>query len=252
MIQIVLVEDEEMILKGLRYTIDWLSMNASIVAVAENGLEGLSKIKEYTPDLVITDIKMPVMDGLSMIAQAKEQGLSFLPVILTSYSDFEYAKESIRLQVFDFLLKPIDEEKLKDLLIRANQFLEQERSREKERSILKSIPEQTEVFFLSKNIENPHVKFTLSRIENSYTAFLSIQGIAEELKISTSYLSRVFKQECGCTFLDFLNRYRVRKSIDLLCTGKYRLYEIAPLCGFSDYKRFYQVFREYTDRKSVV
>ena len=116
MIRILIAEDEEIIRSGLLYTIDWLSMNAVVVASAATGTEGLEKIKSLRPDIVITDIKMPGMSGLDMIAQAQNEKINFIPILLTSYSDFNYAKSAIALRVFDYLLKPVDEEKIKEIL----------------------------------------------------------------------------------------------------------------------------------------
>lgn len=239
MIRIVLVEDEDIIRKGMQYTIDWLSMGATVVGVAENGEDGLEQIALHQPDLVITDIKMPVMDGLTMIEKGIELGFSFLSVILTSYSDFEYAKQSIHLQVFDYLLKPINEEVLKKLIKKIEQALENERS-----IPVADISSYSQVF--NSTIDNPHVEYALNKIKKSYTQHLSIEQIAGELQISPSYLSRVFKQKCAKTFLDFLNGYRVQKAVELLSTKKYKVYEVADMTGFSEYKRFYQIFKDYT------
>ncbi|HOV62359.1 MAG TPA: response regulator [Spirochaetia bacterium] len=247
MVQILLVEDEDMILKGLQYTVDWLSMDANIIAVAENGQVGLEKIREFHPDIVITDIKMPVMDGLEMIEHAMEEGIPFLPIVLTSYSDFTYAKESIRLQVFDYLLKPVDNVKLAELIRRATTHLEKERGLRMASGLAETAGSGTGTIVLNSPITNPYVKYALEKIETGYQKHLNIESIAAELRISTSYLSRVFKQQCGHTFLDFLNRYRVCKAIEFLSTGKYRVYEVAERCGFCEYKRFYQIFHEYTD-----
>lgn len=252
MIQILIVEDEEMILKGLQYTVDWLSMDANVIAVAENGKIGLEKIRECHPELVLTDIKMPVMDGLTMIEKAYEEGLPFLPVILTSYSDFSYAKESIRLHVFDYLLKPVNDVKLGELVSRAAVQLEQERSRKMMSNLVgnnqvEPSPPAIDSILMKVSVTNPHVHYALEKIKTGYREHHSIEAIAVELRISASYLSRVFKQECGQTFLDYLSRYRILKAIDLLTIGEYRVYEVAILCGFSEYKRFYQTFKKYTD-----
>ena len=118
MIRILIAEDEEIIRSGLLYTIDWLSMNAVVVASAATGTEGLEKIKSLRPDIVITDIKMPGMSGLDMIAEAQKEKIDFIPIVLTSYSDFNYAKSAIALRVFDYLLKPVDEEKIKDVVLK--------------------------------------------------------------------------------------------------------------------------------------
>ena len=93
MIQLLIVEDEEIIRKGLQYTIDWLSLDIVIAGVAENGKEGLDLIRKLDPDIVLTDIKMPIMDGLTMLEKASEELYKIVPIILTSYSEFDYAKQ---------------------------------------------------------------------------------------------------------------------------------------------------------------
>lgn len=248
MVSILIVEDEDIIRKGLVYTVDWLSMDAVVVAACENGLVGLEKIRELKPDVVITDIKMPVLDGLSMIQTAKEEGIDFLPVVLTSYSDFDYARKSITLNVFDYLLKPVSDDKLKELMTRAKTQIEEIRKNRQATELVYSdaaaSPESTVI--LNTTVSNTYVKYALEKIESSWKDHISIESIASELHISASYLSRVFKKECARTFLDFLNRFRIQKAIELLVTGKYRVYEVAEMTGFSDYKRFYETFREYT------
>lgn len=112
MIKVLVVEDEYIIRKGMINTIDWLSMGCKIIGEGINGKEGLKFIEEFSPDLVITDIRMPVMDGLEMLKTAEEAGLKFEKIILTSYGEFKYAQEGIKLGVADYILKPIDEDLL--------------------------------------------------------------------------------------------------------------------------------------------
>lgn len=249
MLHILIVEDEEIIRSGLQYTIDWLSMDACVVGSAANGQEGLEMIKQLTPDIVLTDIRMPVLDGLAMIRQAQELGLNFIPILLTSYSDFAYAKQAINLHVFEYILKPLDELKLKEVILKASQTIKQNR----EVLNLKKLAQKTETdsdlkskFVLKTVSSNPAVNKCLQCIEKDYPNHPNIESLAAELKVSPSYLSRQFKKITGTTFLDFLNRYRVQKAVAYLSENKYRVYEVAALCGFSDYKRFYEVFRSYT------
>ena len=113
MLRVLIAEDEEMIRKGLVYTTDWLSMDCVVVAEAADGRDGYEKILEYKPDVVITDICMPFMDGIEMIKKASEQ-VRFKSILLTSYADFEYARRAIEARVCEYLLKPVDEEALAD------------------------------------------------------------------------------------------------------------------------------------------
>ncbi len=246
MINILIVEDEEMIRNGLRYTVDWLSLNAVVIDCCENGKEGLEKIMLYNPDIVITDIKMPIMDGLTMIEKAQNKGAKFLSILLSSYSEFEYAQKSIRLKSFEYLLKPISDKKLVEVIGRAKEYIEKEKQLQVAQDYFqeKAVGDNALLVCTSNN---PHIAYTLQKIEKDYKEKLSVEIISRELGISSSYLSRVFKQDTSYTFLDFLNRYRINKSVELLSTKNYKVYEVAELVGFSDYKRFYSVFKEYTN-----
>ena len=126
MLKIIIVEDEDYIRKGLVYTIDWLSMNCVVIADASDGEEGLRKIIELKPDVVITDIKMPKMDGIEMIKRAREQ-VKFSNIILTSYMEFDYAMEAIQLKSFDYLVKPVDEDKICKLIQKLEKEIESKR-----------------------------------------------------------------------------------------------------------------------------
>ncbi|CAH1193172.1 putative response regulatory protein [Paenibacillus allorhizoplanae] len=248
MLKVLIVEDEEIIRKGLLNTIDWLSMHCLIVGDASNGEEGLGLIKKLRPDLVITDIRMPVMNGIEMIEQAV--GLyPFHTLLLTSYSEFEYAKKAISLKVCEYLLKPVNEEKLEEIIESIRQEVRQDQ-------VFNDIIQQTKTIGDMKLVEldvyihadkklNYYVGETIKRIKNDYHQKLSIEGIADELGVSPSYLSREFKKSTSQTFLDILNKYRIQKAIELLTAGKSRKYEIANMTGFNEYKNFCNVFKKY-------
>ena len=102
MLRVMIVEDEDMIRKGLVFTIDWLSMDCVVVAEASNGQEGYERILEYKPDVVIADICMPFMDGIEMIQKASEK-VKFKSILLTSYAEFDYARRAIEARVCEYL-----------------------------------------------------------------------------------------------------------------------------------------------------
>ena len=99
--KIIIVEDEFRIRNGLSTLINKLDMGCKVIGEAENGFEGLKMISDMEPEVVITDIKMPKMDGLSMIRQAKEMGASCDFIILSGYAEFEYAQQGIQLGVIE-------------------------------------------------------------------------------------------------------------------------------------------------------
>lgn len=130
MYRVLLVEDEEIIRKGIRYSVPWEECGCSVVGEAENGAVGEEKIAELQPDIVITDITMPVKNGLEMIADTREK-FNYIAIILTGYSEFEYAQQAIRNGVSDYLLKPLDMDEMRTALEKAvrlagdNQYLQQ-------------------------------------------------------------------------------------------------------------------------------
>ena len=115
MIRVVIVEDELILRKGLVLSIDWEALGCAVVGEGDNGRKGLEILLKEKPDVVITDIKMPVMDGLEMLRLAREQ-YSFHSIVLTGFSEFDYAKQAITLGVDDYLLKPVDETELSALM----------------------------------------------------------------------------------------------------------------------------------------
>lgn len=117
MIKIVIVEDEPAIARGLSLMITQSGPDFQVLSVCKNGIDGLEAILRLKPDLVFSDIEMPAMNGLEMIAHMQESGFRTRCVILTGYSDFEYARTAISLGVTDYLLKPIAPDALNRILL---------------------------------------------------------------------------------------------------------------------------------------
>ncbi len=129
MYKVVLVDDEEYVMEGLEMCIDWQEYNMRIVGKAKNGEDALKIIKKEKPDIIITDIYMPKMDGLDLI----EKTLEFLPhvkaIILSGYEDFKYAQTAIRNKAFDYILKPIESEKIEEVIVKAKERIKKEQKK---------------------------------------------------------------------------------------------------------------------------
>lgn len=137
--KIVIVEDENSIRNGLSGILPKLNMRYQVVGTAANGREGLEAIARTRPDLVIMDIHMPEMDGLTMLSHLREQGVLCRVVVLTAYSDFSYAKRAIELNIDNYLLKPIKIPELKNALESVQESLNEETGKEKLREQLLSL-----------------------------------------------------------------------------------------------------------------
>ena len=245
MLKIIIVEDEDIIRNGLVHTIDWLSMDCIVIADAANGQEGLEKILELSPDIVISDIKMPLMNGIEMIKRAMEK-IKFKSLLLTSYAEFEYAKKAIELRVSDYLLKPVSEEQIRSSIEKVNRELlgtrkivESLRKNDEDANVINN-------YLLGDSGKNYYVKISLEKIRDHYAERISIESVAEELAVSASYLSRKFKETTNHTFLELLNEHRIQQSVKLLSTGRFRVSEIGEKVGFNEYKHFYAVFKKHT------
>lgn len=239
MLRILIVEDEEIIRRGLISVIDWAGMGCRVVGDAPDGLAGLELLRTEHPDVVLTDIRMPRMDGIAMAKRAREEGILPQLVFLTSYAEFDYAKKAIVLQAADYLLKPVDEAELAALMHR---LAKECAAQETPMPVAVGIDWHG---YLDEPALNPYVRHAMERIRTDYRERLSVEGIAEAVGVSASYLSRKFKEAAGQTFLECLTRTRLQSAVTQLRSGKYRVYEVAEENGFGDYKNFCTVFKKY-------
>lgn len=124
--RIILVDDEEEVRKGIIRKIDWERLGFEVVGDAENGEDALEKLEQLEPDVVMTDIRMPYMDGLSLTARIRQKYPSVKVLIFSGYDDFEYAQQAIKLNVTEYILKPVNVEELTEILERVRENLDEE------------------------------------------------------------------------------------------------------------------------------
>ncbi|MFD1175469.1 response regulator [Paenibacillus puldeungensis] len=125
MIKMLIVDDEAMIRKGITTSIDWSEHHIQIVGEAINGKDALEKIAQLQPQIVLTDIRMPIIDGLELAETIKQNHPDVMVVILTGYEDFNYARQALKAGVTDYLLKPVGAEELIQVVIRLRKKIEQ-------------------------------------------------------------------------------------------------------------------------------
>ena len=234
MYRVLLVEDEEIIRKGIRYSVPWEECGCSVVGEAENGAAGEEKIAELQPDIVITDITMPVKNGLEMIADTREK-FNYIAIILTGYSEFEYAQQAIRNGVSDYVLKPLDMDEMRTALEKAvrlagdNQYLQQ---REDEA--------------LSEDkVTDPLVLRIVAYLKENYQSKITLADLQEQFHYSERYINQKFQKELGTTVIDYLNRCRIQNALELIRKGKLPISQIGWECGIGEYKYFNHVFKKY-------
>lgn len=239
MYKLLIIEDEHIIRNYLLNALDYKELNITIVGNAENGKNGMLYIIEKQPDIVLTDINMPIMNAFEMFEQTKH--LSYEKIILSGYNDFTNAKNALHYGVRDFLVKPINLIELRTCLIQVVVNL-QHNSYQIEKHIL----EKCDLLKPVKYSRDEVVNKVISYISNHYQKKITVADISYFLGYSESYIHKKVKQHLGVTLNDYLNRYRMKIVINKLIENPNLLiYEVAEMVGYSDYKYFNQVFKKY-------
>lgn len=148
MLRVILADDEAVIVKGLKRLIDWKKMDAVIIGEAGNGKEALKLIREKKPDLVISDISMPELDGLELLKEINRMGLCTRVIFISGYQEFSYAKKAVTLGAVDYILKPVEKAELEGAIRRAAGMID-EKSR---LSILDEGEKETELADIFRRI----------------------------------------------------------------------------------------------------
>ena len=260
--QIFIIDDEPMIIKGLKELVPWEEINCKICGTAKNGEEGLQMITKLQPDIVISDIRMPKLNGLQMIEKLKEvtKGTKF--IVLTSYREFDYAQKAIELGVMKYLLKPTNIEDIKSAVIDAMIQLDDEHSKEGDikrlrQKLIETITgfeEETTENVITKTIQQDEenesrVKYlavqAINYMKENYNHKLDLQEVADHLFISTWYLCKILKQELDNSFVQLLNEIRIQEAKHLLVETQHKVYAIGELVGYTDTPYFTKTFKKY-------
>ncbi|MDK6805122.1 helix-turn-helix domain-containing protein [Aerococcus sp. UMB7834] len=235
MYRIVIVEDEEWIRKWLVYGVDYAQLGGVVVGEASNGKEGAALIRDSRPDLVLTDITMPVMGAFEMFDAVAD--LSFEKIIISGYNDFANAKEAIRYGVVDFVTKPIDEGELLASVQAALDRLQPEAGGE-------GLADELLVGLVADR--DALVQEVLAYVHAHFKEKLTMARMAKALGYSESYLYRKIKVSLTVSLSDYIQRYRIAQAVQVLeAHSDIRIADLATDLGFSDYNYFDQVFKKY-------
>ena len=239
MLKVLVVEDEEMIRKGIVLAVDWAALDCVVVGEAANGLQALEAVERYAPSLIITDLKMPVMDGLEMLRQLRERGNNAFVIILTAYDSFAYAQTALRLGAVDFLLKPFHDGELEQAVTRLKQRMDRAGQGGEKGPAPLPLPE------LKKGDKSKYVLEAMAYIgEHYHEPNIGVAAIAQHLGISEGHLSHSFKKETDYTLLNYLTRYRIHRAMELLRDCRLKVYEVAEQVGYRDIAYFSATFKK--------
>lgn len=231
MLKVVIIDDEPIIVEGLTRLVPWGKYQCTVVASAYNGKEGLETIRREKPDILFSDIAMPGLDGLKMIAALKVEFPDMQICILTGYRDFDYCQQAIRLGVSRFLLKPSNMNELEEAVEAMSSVLLKKRPQQEE------LPEEnTAGSFIVKN--------ALQNMEEHYQEKISLSLVAEKTFVSQWHLSKLLNKQEGKNFSEILNQIRIAHARELLKNPVYRIADISEMVGFTDVAHFSRVFKK--------
>lgn len=230
---ILLVEDEPLLLQSLANRINALDTGFKVTCQAANGEEALQYLKKENIHLVLTDIRMPVMDGLTLAKKIREQYPHILTIILTSYTDFDYAREALKQGVSDYLLKPIPTEDLENALSHVRIHLQ------------KICELEEDPIFTGKTSENI-VEYTVLYMREHYMDNIDISSFCTELGFTSAYLTKLFNKYKGDTPLKYLTDIRIHEAQRLLVNTTLPIKEVGERVGYPDQFHFSKTFRKLT------
>lgn len=216
-----------------------------VAGEAADGEEGILAARKYHPDVIVTDVCMPKMDGIEMLKRLREEGSDAVVIFLTAYDEFRYAQQAVKLGAADYLLKPFEDGALEEAVSKILAKRRKKQSRKRSRAIIE------------KGDKSKYIMDAIAYIEDNYAnSEISVKTAAANLGISEGHLSHLFRKETDFTFLSYLTQCRVRAAKKLLKGHQYKVYEVAEKVGYRDITYFSVIFKksvgvspsEYQDR----
>lgn len=232
MYQVVLVDDERLIVKGLSSVIPWEELGCQVAGTAYDGIGGLALIREIKPDIVLTDIRMPNMDGLTMLAALHSEYPRMQMTVLTAYRDFEYARQAINLGVCRYLLKPSKMDELLEavrLMVSRLQAAESDEPSSDADGAAGNYIVQGALQYMREHCAEQH---------------LSLNDVADHVYVSQWHLSKLLNRETGQSFFDLLGGMRIERAKRLLADPARRIHEVSEASGYADVAHFSKSFKK--------
>ncbi|MCF2671520.1 MAG: helix-turn-helix domain-containing protein [Butyricicoccus sp.] len=228
-LRVLLVDDEIMIREGFKRLFDWEAHDCEVVGEAADGMEALTRIDTLCPDLVIMDINIPILSGLKVIQLSRIRHPDTAFVIVSGYDDFSYCREALRLQITDYILKPVNYEEFGTCIdnLKISRF--------ERRIAAADEPEAREERAITG----------LTRYVQAHLAEeVSLSVLAEEFHLNAQYISQLFKNEIGVGFLAYLTNIRMEHAKKLLLSTSLSIAEVAERSGYGDYRVFTKAFKK--------
>lgn len=238
--KILIVDDELRTREGLKRTLEKWSEGKFEIWSAISANEAIRIIETHEISLLITDIRMPEITGLKLVEILNEQAVKPVVIIISAYSEFEYAQEALQLGAVNYLLKPISKAKLFEAVREA---LKKEEQR-KRSDVMKSIIDHTLMKINSEDRYTTTIKQAIAFIDNNYERDITLKEVANHVHLNPSYLSTLFKEQIDLSFTEYLTRSRLQHAKRLLITTDKTITDIAETVGYHTCKYFIKLFKD--------
>lgn len=226
-LRVLLVDDEIRIREGFKKLFDWEAHDCEVIAEAADGMEALTKIDDLLPDIVIMDINIPVMNGLKVIQKSRMKHPDMAFVIVSGYDDFSYCREALRMQITDYILKPVNYEEFGSCIDNLKISLFEKQTEE-----------------LSEEGQEQPIVGIVRYMQEHLEEEISLNVLAEEFHLSAAYISQLFKNEIGVNFLAYLTSIRMERAKKLLLSTSCSIAEVSEKVGYADYRVFTKSFKK--------
>jgi len=235
---LIIVDDEKSIRDGLSNYIDWQSLGFRVLQCFEDGKEAEEFIIRNPVDVILTDIKMAEISGLELAENLLRKNIHTKIVIMSGYKDFSYAQKAIKLNVYDYLLKPIEIDTIKEVFDSLYTLIEN--------GPIES-PETAEKVQQENNTEYTElvIQKAIEYIENNYQKDISLDDVSGYVYLSPVYFCRFFKEETNINFLTYLTNVRMGKAAEILIKREKKISEVSHLVGYKNTKYFTRVFKKH-------
>ncbi|MHA6485465.1 response regulator transcription factor [Paenibacillus sp. strain BS8-2] len=235
----IIVEDELPARTSLRKLLAKTELSIEIVGEACDGEEGLALIRELEPDIVFSDIHMPVMDGVKLLQTVREEGLECRFLMLTAFSEFEYARQAVEYGASGYLLKlSLD---LKSLRQALEKVIAELGKQEKLRKADKWFPDKSE----ESPTDHPEMNRIIVFLEEHYAEDISLKRMAELISMDASYVSDLFKRKTGMTLTHYIQQRRIQAAKMLLSETERTVSDIGQQVGFENDNYFIKIFKRW-------
>lgn len=224
-LKVLLVDDEVKIREGFKRLFDWEEHDLEVIGEASDGLEALSKIDEYKPNIVVVDINIPIMNGLKVIEMSKVRHPNTAFIIVSGYDDFNYCKQALKLQIADYLLKPVDYEEFGTVIDNLRISLYEKK--------------------IEEDVDDHLINKIAQYIREHLDEDISLNLLSDKFALNAQYISQLFKNQIGVNFLSYLTSIRMQKAKSLLLSSAKTIVEVSVAVGYNDYRVFTKVFKKH-------